>query len=1324
MRDHFKQAFDATRPNSSDKPQLLKRFSPYDLDDQQVYAQATGRDQLVTEILGTIRDNANRNEPPNQHLLVLGPRGMGKSFLVRWVQAEIAARERVKAVPTGAPDEQPSNAPIRFVRLPEEQLNISAPELFLDEIRRILEQRPADTVRVRWRSGGEAEWRTALEALKETIAALPGFEDGRGLVVVSIENFDLLVEEVFAKQAAQSRLRAMLAAEPRLMLFTTATRPPDQDASKRLFLAFERKELRPWRSREFVAFYRHAFRGGMEITTEVEAKIHALAHFLGGSPRLAVLMGDILHSDDALSAIQTLDQLVDERTPYYQDRILARLKPKPRWLLDEMLRGGEPCSQTELAERVGASQSEISQYVSALLRDHIVVGARETGGRKNLYRVADRVFAHFYRKRYLADDSHSPLASMVDFLEAFYNQKELLEQIERLNANDDLEKTQLMTQALWRRADWHGVPNADRRWICRRWIKDAIEALGAESDAPLAHELGTLEALIRDRDTAGALKAARQMLESDRTTTERAVIQIAIGSIYTTLPDDDRAIALLQTAVDTAEQAGRSLHSLALEALANAEAYRGDADAADIYFQQARDAALAIGDHERHAWVIASQLWHFNLTERWDAFDKAFDAGLDALTSSRKNDILARIYNQRCYREWRSDDLNAALAAAERAVELARDSDDDATLALVAANYSASLSQLERYDEALEVTRLQQQAAQRADDEDRLLDGAKRELRALLNLKQHKALIERAPEVLERAQRLDDLEGEISIQGMIADAHQALEHPKQSLDAQWRAADLSVRGKDDELFSKLHNVLAHRLGADRRVHADDIINAYLRWIDRITPTMDTDVPALNRLNYLPRWRFDDFAFAVTSAGRWPELGEVLGQWERDHPAALKALTDNSTAIGDAVVERADADGSGPAFSTAAGFLRTVGAVLTSPDPTLGLSEFMKALAHVSCTRFITGLKDPGLLRDLAQEVREQLEDNDIARGLEAAALYREQGDDPVALEHVDPDIREAVMTLLDAYGDASDTEDTEGLLKRIRYRGPGLLRVDARVSAEDREVIVASLAQTPIAWPRAPRLATAWTDLSPERALEPVVAILGAAREAARHRTGKLFLDLVSDEQGFGAMAARVLVSTRAVRETTPEFYAGWTLVECLVPRPAGQPGDGDWASLRCLLRKDVVLPLLGVSDAIHELNRDLELRLTHPAQAAAYLRFFCSEVRGDDGPFHIIEKLAQLPLSHPLEPDDVAKLRKHVGPIKMEAQEGEKRDDLRWSVRAVVQYGGGLFVAGFILHATGEVEMTDDETVVAIGGIRRERLVSAMRWFDGAYPPSTDTDG
>jgi len=1312
MTDQLTRAFaDSSAPALPPvKPGLLKRFNPYDFDGDQVRRQATGRGPLLRRILAAIHDNARRREPPNQHLLVLGPRGMGKSFLVRWVQVEIEA-------PVAADVDGPAEPPVRFVRLSEEQLNVSAPELLLDEIRRVLEGRPANAVRVRWQAGGAAEWSASLEALQAAIKALPGFAEGGGLVVVSIENFDLLLEEVFADPAAQSRLRALLAAEPRLMLLATATKPADEDADRRLFQAFERLHLQPWRPDDFVAFYRRAFRGGLTVTAAVEAKIRALAHFLGGSPRLAVLMGDILHSNDALSAVDTLDQLVDELTPYYQDRILNRLKKKSRWLLDEMLRGGEPCSQSDLAQRIGAGQSGIAQDFRALLRDQVVVGHRETGGRQGLYRVADRVFAHFYRKRYLAHDSHSPLAAMVDFLESFYTQQELVEQVQRLTQDGELAKAEILTRALWQGADWHGADRGSRRRVCRRLIGDLIEVLGTGCNPPLAEALRGLDALLRDNEPARALHESEQALGLALTPAERVAAGIAQGVTFTVLPADDEALARLKTVVaDTAQTGQGALYVLALEALAIAEAYTGNASAADGHFQHAADEAVSIGDRRRLAWVLYEQLWHFLHTKRCDAFDDAFPAAVDAASASGQKALLARILGQRGhfgYCGWQRKDFDAQLASVEKAVDLAREAGDDATLSWAAVNYSVVLLHFIRYDDALAATGLAQQAAVRAGDDDLALDAAWGGLTVLGAAERHQALIDQAPAVIAMAQRLSDVEGQARIQWLLSNAYEAVGERQSAIDTLWKAAELAGRGKNTDLCSNVRENLILRLAMDRRAHADDIVDAYLFWIDRVPPAIGKDGIAASALSYRPRWQFDELAAAATVAGRWPEVIEFLGRWEQAHPGALRSLPANSGAAADAVADLSATDGLAPAFSAGAGLLRAVGAVLTATDTAPALAIFLRELVGTCCTRFIARLTEPNLLRDLAQEVRVHLGQEDIGRGLEAAALYHAQGARPQALERVDPDIREAVSALLGIAADAAETT------REASFAGAGFPRADARVPADERAAIAARLGQPGVPWPTPPLYPADWTDAAPEQATDLVVAILGAARRAADDGAGDLFLALIADQKRFDLVTARALRDTRAVRITEPPFYPGWVLVECCVPRPAGQ-GSGDaLATLSCLVGEVAVVPITGVSPPIHELNARSTLALTDPQVTAAYLHFFCNCVRGEDSPFRLIESLDQLPLTRQLEPDETAKLAERIRPIR-----AEPHTDGSWTTRALVQYGGGLYEAGFLIQPWGMVEMTDYEPPLIIDGIRRERMASGLRWFDGVYPaPDEDAD-
>jgi hypothetical protein len=670
---------------------------------------------------------------------------------------------------------------------------------------------------------------------------------------------------------------------------------------------------------------------------------------------------------------------------------------------------------------------------------------------------------------------------------------------------------------------------------------------------------------------------------------------------------------------------------------------------------------------------------------------------------------------RRCYCVWRRGDKEAALAAAERAVALARQA-DDATLALVAGNLSASHALLGQHEAALAAAQEQQRAARAADEPALELGGMRRELFALGGLTRPAELLERAAKALDLAKTLDDTERQGWIHWAVADAHRALDHPDKALNALWHAVELSTRSKDRDLVGGTRAALLNALATDPAAHVDELFDAYLAWLQLAPPEAPCDdEPGGWPYTYAPRWHFDAFAAAATRAERWPAAAAALGAWARQHPGALAVLPAASAAVGDTVAAIFAERGAGPAFGAAAGFLRTVGDAWTAAEPSPALMDFLRELALSACSRFIARLEDPGLLRDLAREVRTQLEDGDIAAGLDAAALYREQGGDPRALETVDPDIREAVATLLGLY--AAEPASGE------RGRGPGDLerraagypRADDLVSAAERDRIGERLGGAAPDWPMPPLFAADWLATPPAEALDAIVALIGAGRRAQRPdglaEPGQ-FLALLQDRDRFGPVATAALCDARALRHTEPSFYPGWRLVEALVPRPRGELGDDDTAVIAALIGPDSVVPLVGTSPPIHELNASAAPRLDTAEQAAAYLRFFLSMLQAEDGPFRPIEMPAQLLTSRPLSQDEQATLEAAARPIAM-----EKNPSGDWKTRVLVQYASGLFLAELVVKPSAEVDMLGDEKVAELDCIRRQRRLGGLRWLDGCYP-------
>ena len=132
----------------------------------------------------------------------------------------------------------------------------------------------------------------------------------------------------------------------------------------------------------------------------------------------------MLDAPDARTIAQTLDALSDHLADYYRRR-LDDLPANTAGLLDALIRTGEPCSQSELAQRVGAKgQQQIADAFNYLVQGRLLTAVREQDGRGTLYRVRDRLFVHFYRRRYGGAEQSSGLTPIVEVLAAFFSAKE------------------------------------------------------------------------------------------------------------------------------------------------------------------------------------------------------------------------------------------------------------------------------------------------------------------------------------------------------------------------------------------------------------------------------------------------------------------------------------------------------------------------------------------------------------------------------------------------------------------------------------------------------------------------------------------------------------------------------------------------------------------------------------------------------------------------------------------------------------------------------------------------------------------------------------
>lgn len=371
-------------------------FNPREMDDDTVLQLNTGRTALLRQLFASVHERLAHPGVLN-HWLLTGTRGAGKSFFLRLVQASFDAEFAGQA---------------RFVLLPEEHRNIYSAHELLAEIERMLHAGQGDTGAAPvWRvKEPDAAWASALASL---LQAFP-----EPLLVVGVENFDELLAQAFSDDTDNARLRHLMSNQPRLMLVATAVQGTfDENYGQRLFRQFEHHPIPPWDASDHRDYLtRRASRASKAITPQQLARIDAYSHYTGGNARAAaVLAGAILEDNDPLHVAGDLDAAIEKMSDYYR-ALIDRVPPKSRKLLDALIRGGEPASQSEIAQRTGAQQNEISRAFGWLVDQGYVGESRLPGAKSKQYRVHDRLLVQFYRMRSVTPGQRSKLALMADLL--------------------------------------------------------------------------------------------------------------------------------------------------------------------------------------------------------------------------------------------------------------------------------------------------------------------------------------------------------------------------------------------------------------------------------------------------------------------------------------------------------------------------------------------------------------------------------------------------------------------------------------------------------------------------------------------------------------------------------------------------------------------------------------------------------------------------------------------------------------------------------------------------------------------------------------------
>jgi len=386
-------------------------YNPGVLGDDELIRSFVVRQRSLELILETVRENA-ASKGTNRHLLIVGPRGIGKTMLVRRAAAEVRRD----------PAYGSHWYPLVFG---EETYSVSSSgEFWLEALFHLADQ----TGETRWeKTVAELRQESDNARLRErALAQLLNFADEKGKrLLVVVENLNMLLEEQTPREAGWE-LRHALMNEPRLMLLGTALRRFEEitNIDRAWFEMFAIHELKPLDHEECRVLWTSA------TETSVGAgPLRAIRILTGGNPRLLVVLASFAVNRSFRELMDHLVHLIDDHTEYFKSH-LDSLPAKERKVFVALLDHWDPVTASELGRATRLHVSEASALVGRL-QGRGAVEVVEQKPRRKLYQAAERLYNIYYLMRRRGHPAGRVRAA-VNFMVTFYEGQELANRLGEL----------------------------------------------------------------------------------------------------------------------------------------------------------------------------------------------------------------------------------------------------------------------------------------------------------------------------------------------------------------------------------------------------------------------------------------------------------------------------------------------------------------------------------------------------------------------------------------------------------------------------------------------------------------------------------------------------------------------------------------------------------------------------------------------------------------------------------------------------------------------------------------------------------------------------
>ncbi|MEM8906310.1 MAG: hypothetical protein AAGD05_00575 [Bacteroidota bacterium] len=405
----------------SSKPTIAAIYNPKIQSQTELIDRFIVRQELFEKLFAEIKESPMQY--PEQHYLIEGKRGMGKTSLLLRLCYAIEQDEQL----------QKTCVPLVFN---EEEYSIRKLFRFWERIIQMLEDQSA---RFKGLSAAvkllSKKWTDDDLYEKELFQLLSDRLQSEGQkIILFIDNFGELFLKFNEKEA--HRLRKILQTSADLRIFAASSVVLEsfylyKHPFYEFFKIVRLKGLNFQETRELLIKLAevHQQLGVREIVQQQPGRVEVLRRLTGGVIRTIILLFEIFIDDQHGDAFADLEHILDRVTPLYKHR-MDDLPSQQQQIVEAIALSWDAVNVKTISELTRMESKVISAQLNQLVKSEMVTKIK-TNTKNHLYQLTERFFNIWYLMRHGRNNDRSRVRWLVRFLEEWCNTAELVERAKR-----------------------------------------------------------------------------------------------------------------------------------------------------------------------------------------------------------------------------------------------------------------------------------------------------------------------------------------------------------------------------------------------------------------------------------------------------------------------------------------------------------------------------------------------------------------------------------------------------------------------------------------------------------------------------------------------------------------------------------------------------------------------------------------------------------------------------------------------------------------------------------------------------------------------------